>query len=138
MDRVKVVGLFTDKSRKTEFFILKHNGRHIAALPEMYVSFYVGDGREAALKVLTGLLPAGDAEKLYNTIFEYVHPHGDEEMGFISWFEEKYGLSWNTFNEGMQKSGAKLLERDEAFNHAVSRYYKEKELAGKRQRGLSK
>lgn len=138
MKRVKVAGLFTDKSRIIEFFILKHNGRHIAALPEMYVSFYVGDGREAALKVLTGPLSAEEADKVYTTIFDYVCTHGKEEMGFVSWFEEKYGLPWHTFNEGMQKSGVTLRERDEAFNHAVSRYYKEKKLEDKRQPDLSK
>ncbi|OMP67868.1 hypothetical protein [Domibacillus epiphyticus] len=129
MERIKIAGIFTGKSKSAEFFILTHNGRHIAALPEMFISFYVGDGRKAALKALTGPFSASDAEKVYNTIYRYVYPQGSKEQDFMSWFEEKYGLSWSTFDEGMKKSRATIMERKQAFNHAVSSYYKEKESA---------
>ncbi|OLN22232.1 hypothetical protein BTO30_10820 [Domibacillus antri] len=129
MDRIKIAGVFAGGSKNAECFIVTHNGRHIAAIPEIAVSFYVGDGRKAALNVLTGPLSACDAEKAYDTIYELVYPQGSKELDFMGWFEEKYGISWHTFDEGMKKAKATLLERKQAFSHAVSRFYKEKEAA---------
>jgi hypothetical protein len=127
MDRIKIVDICIDEDRITESFVINHNGLHFATLPEWSLSFYVEDGREAALNMLSAALSTNDVKKVYDTIFEFIYPPCKDGQNFQNWFEEKYGLTWGSINKAMQKSGVAPSERAHAFKIAIAGYYKEKD-----------